>query len=64
MSFQKPLRVLNTRIAGLGDLDGFEYKLGVRQFCGIQYATLAKQWTRSRLNTSWPNQYHDGTKMG
>lgn len=64
MSFQEPLRVRNTHIAALGDLDGFEYELGVRQFCGIPYATLPKRWTRSRLCTSWPNHYHDGTKMG
>ncbi|KAJ5587640.1 uncharacterized protein N7459_003405 [Penicillium hispanicum] len=64
MSFQTPTSTVSTQINGLGRLDGFQYADGVEQFCGIPYATLSKRWTRSLLNTSWENGYHDGTQLG
>ncbi|KAF9886874.1 hypothetical protein FE257_010997 [Aspergillus nanangensis] len=64
MSFQTPVRKCSTHIPTLGDIEGFEYSNGVQQYCGIPYATLPKRWTRSKLKTSWENNYHDGTRLG
>lgn len=64
MSFQTPSSICSLFIAGLGKLDGFEYANGVQQYCGIPYAKLSKRWTRSVLNTSWANDFHDGTRLG
>ncbi|KAJ5245545.1 hypothetical protein N7489_005641 [Penicillium chrysogenum] len=51
-------------IEGLGIVEGLSFPNNVHQFCGIPYATLSKRWTRSQLNTSWPGNFHDGTKLG
>ncbi|KAF4990477.1 hypothetical protein FDECE_14361 [Fusarium decemcellulare] len=64
MSFQTPVGTCSIHIPGLGKLDGFQYANHVQQYCGIPYAKLSKRWTRSELNTSWENDYHDGTKLG
>lgn len=64
MSFQTPTSRVSVTIVGLGRLDGFHYANGVEQFCGIPYGTLSKRWTRSKLCTSWENDYHDGTQLG
>ncbi|KAF2994883.1 hypothetical protein E8E14_003096 [Neopestalotiopsis sp. 37M] len=55
-----------TRLAieSLGTVEGWQFQNGVQQYAGIPYATLPKRWTRSRLQTSWPNEFHDGTKLG
>lgn len=64
MSFQTPDSKCSTYIEGLGKLDGLQYANGVQQYCGIPFAKLPKRWTRSTLNVSWENDYHDGTKQG
>lgn len=64
MSFKTPVYTCHTHIEGLGKLKGFEYSNGVRQYCGIPYASLAKRWTRSTLKTSWNDGFHDGTVLG
>lgn len=64
MSPQSPVGKCSVNLEGLGRLEGWQYSNGVRQFTGIPYATLTKRWTRSYLNTSWNNHYHDGTKLG
>ncbi|KAF4456137.1 hypothetical protein FALBO_15481 [Fusarium albosuccineum] len=51
-------------VNGLGIVEGLSFSDGVHQFCGIPYASLAKRWTRSQLRDSWPNDFHDGTKLG
>lgn len=51
-------------VPGLGTVEGYEFPDGVRQFCGIKYGTISKRWTRSELNTTWANKYHDGTRLG
>ncbi|KAM5377485.1 hypothetical protein ACJZ2D_004854 [Fusarium nematophilum] len=50
-------------VDGLGVVQGLSFP-DVHQFCGIPYATLAKRWTCSQLKDSWPNDFHDGTKLG
>ncbi|KAH7022029.1 Alpha/Beta hydrolase protein [Ilyonectria destructans] len=59
-----PTGTTKLRVEGLGDVDGLEFPDGVRQFSGIPYATITKRWTRSQLNSSWPDNFHDGTKLG
>lgn len=51
-------------VDGLGVVEGLSFTQGVHQFCGIPYASLPKRWTRSKLKDSWPNDFHDGTKLG
>ncbi|RSL82898.1 hypothetical protein CEP51_004838 [Fusarium floridanum] len=51
-------------VHGLGVVEGLSFTQGVHQFCGIPYASLSKRWTRSQLRDSWPNDFHDGTKLG
>ncbi|KAH7232657.1 hypothetical protein MRS44_011901 [Fusarium solani] len=51
-------------VDGLGVVEGLSFTQGVHQFCGIPYASLPKRWTRSQLKDSWPNDFHDGTKLG
>lgn len=64
MSCYKPVKKCSLHIESLGLLEGWEYANGIRQFCGIPYATLEKRWTRARLRTSLNNGYHDGTQLG
>ncbi|KAE8382455.1 Alpha/Beta hydrolase protein [Aspergillus bertholletiae] len=64
MSFQSPISKCSIIVPTLGRLEGFQYANGVQQYCGIPYASLEKRWTRSQLTTRWPNDYHDGTKLG
>ncbi|KAL1875846.1 hypothetical protein Daus18300_003037 [Diaporthe australafricana] len=51
-------------IPTFGDVKGLVYPSGARQFRGIPYAKLTKRWTRSVLNTTLPNGFHDGTQHG
>ncbi|CAK7207922.1 hypothetical protein SEUCBS139899_010737 [Sporothrix eucalyptigena] len=48
----------------LGSISGLVYTNGVKQFCGIPYATLKKRWSRSELTTSLPGGHHNGTDYG
>ncbi|OOO09570.1 Carboxylesterase type B [Aspergillus oryzae] len=64
MSFRSPISKCSTILPSLGRLEGFQYSNGVQQYCGIPYASLEKRWTRSQLMMQWPNDYHDGTKLG
>lgn len=59
-----PTGTTKLSVEGLGEVEGFTFPAGVRQFSGIPYATLTKRWTRSQLNTSWPDNFHNGTKLG
>ncbi|KAH7133785.1 Alpha/Beta hydrolase protein [Dactylonectria macrodidyma] len=59
-----PTGTTKLSVEGLGEVEGFTFPAGVRQFSGIPYATLTKRWTRSQLNTSWPDKFHNGTKLG
>ncbi|KAF4552159.1 Carboxylesterase-like protein 2 [Elsinoe fawcettii] len=52
------------QIPTLGTIDGLLHPGGVRQFCGIPYASLKERWTRSELLTSWPEGHHDGRQHG
>ncbi|BDD60065.1 hypothetical protein MAP00_005229 [Monascus purpureus] len=63
-SSQVPRGKVKLEIESLGTVQGLEFSSGVRQFTGIPYATLTKRWTRSCLNTSWPENFHDVTKLG
>ncbi|KAM0414737.1 hypothetical protein ACHAPT_013428 [Fusarium lateritium] len=51
-------------VNGLGVVEGLRFSGDVDQFCGIPYAFLAKRWTFSQLQETWPNNFHDGTKLG
>lgn len=51
-------------VQGLGVVKGLSFPNNIHQFSGIPYASLSKRWTRSQLRTSWPNDFHDGTKLG
>ncbi|OGM45334.1 putative acetylcholinesterase [Aspergillus bombycis] len=64
MSFRSPISKCSTILPSLGRLEGFQYANGVQQYCGIPYASLKKRWTRSQLMMQWPNNYHDGAKLG
>ena len=64
MSPQTLIGEQNYNIRGLGTVKGLLYANGVRQFCGVPYARLAKRWTQSTLATSWKDNYHGGTKLG
>ncbi|KAB2568565.1 Para-nitrobenzyl esterase [Lasiodiplodia theobromae] len=64
MAPQTPCGTTTIDIPSFGKVKGLVYPSGTRQFCGIPYATLTKRWTRSVLNTSLPNDYHDGTQHG
>ena len=64
MPGKTPVGFTTVKVESLGTLKGLVYENGVRQFCGIPYATLTKRWTRSTLATSWKNGVHDGTKLG
>lgn len=59
-----PVGTTDLDVVGLGTVRGLIYPNGVRQFCGIPYASLSKRWTYSTLMTSWPDGRHDGTKLG
>ncbi|KAH8649974.1 Alpha/Beta hydrolase protein [Xylariales sp. PMI_506] len=61
---QTPTGKTRLTVDGLGVVEGLAFDQGVSQYVGIPYANLAKRWTRSVLNTSWPNDFHDGTKLG
>lgn len=61
---QTPCGEAELHIPDLGTVKGLLYPNGVRQFLGIPYATLAKRWTRTKLATSWPNNFHDGRDLG
>lgn len=61
---QVPQGKVKLEIESLGIVQGLEFSSGVRQFTGIPYATLTKRWTHSRLSTSWPENFHDRTKLG
>lgn len=54
----------STNVPGLGVLHGWLWPNGVRQFFGVPYAQFAKNWSRSTLVTSWPNNEHDGKRLG
>jgi hypothetical protein len=51
-------------LEGLGTAKGLVYRSGVRQFNGVPYGRIAKRWARATLAESWPNNCHDGTKLG
>lgn len=61
---QTPVDTVTVDIESFGRVEGHLFASGTRQFCGIPYARLSKRWTRSTLNTSLPDSYHDGTKHG
>lgn len=58
-----PVKIV-THIPELGDLEGWRWPNGVRQYFGIPYGAISKKWTRSTLVTSWVGGKHDGTKIG
>lgn len=59
-----PTSTETINIPTFGDVKGLVYPSGARQFRGIPYAKLTKRWTRSVLNTSLPDGFHDGTQHG
>nr|CEG05071.1 unnamed protein product [Fusarium clavum] len=59
-----PIGKTKLTVDGLGVVEGLSFFKNVHQFCGIPYASLEKRWTRSQLKDSWPNDFHDGTKLG
>jgi carboxylesterase type B len=59
-----PIGKTKLTVDGLGVVEGLSFSKNVHQFCGIPYASLEKRWTRSQLKDSWPNDFHDGTKLG
>ena len=64
MAGRTPIGTTKLPVEGLGEVTGYEYADGVRQYCGIPYATLSKRWTRSELCTKWEKDRHDGTRLG
>lgn len=64
MAPQAPTGRTKHQIESLGTVEGLLFANGVRQFTGIPYGKLSKRWTRSKLNESWPDNFHDGTKLG
>ncbi|KAF4442960.1 hypothetical protein F53441_11604 [Fusarium austroafricanum] len=59
-----PIGTTELLVQGLGVVKGLSFSSNIHQFSGIPYASLTKRWTRSQLRTSWPNEFHDGTKLG
>lgn len=59
-----PPKNTSIELPGLGTLHGYVWPNGVRQFYGIPYGKFTKNWSRSTLVESWPNQEHDGRKLG
>ncbi|KAH6995389.1 hypothetical protein EDB80DRAFT_877256 [Ilyonectria destructans] len=64
MAPQTPVDTTAINVPSLGKIKGLLYDNGVRQFCGIPYADLAKRWSRSTLKSNLPGDYHDGTQHG
>ncbi|KAF5598370.1 triacylglycerol lipase V precursor [Fusarium pseudocircinatum] len=61
---ESPPGTTSIEVPGLGTLRGYIWPNGVQQFFSIPYGTFKKNWTRSTLVDSWPNDKHDGTKLG
>ncbi|KAF4964249.1 hypothetical protein FSARC_7803 [Fusarium sarcochroum] len=61
---REPLGRTKLPVEGLGVVEGLSFSNNIHQFNGIPYASLSKRWTRSQLRDSWPNGFHDGTKLG
>ncbi|RYC89435.1 hypothetical protein BFJ63_vAg7688 [Fusarium oxysporum f. sp. narcissi] len=59
-----PIGTTELSVQGLGVVKGLSFPNNIHQFSGIPYASLSKRWTRSQLRTSWPGDFHDGTKLG
>ncbi|KAL3487247.1 Alpha/Beta hydrolase protein [Aspergillus germanicus] len=55
---------ITVHVEELGQLQGWEFPNGVRQFYSIPYGRLTKNWTRATLADSWENKEHDGTRLG
>ena len=64
MTRKAPQKKETVEIPGLGSLQGWRYKNGLRQFFGVPFARTQKRWTRATLATEWKDQFHDGTKLG
>lgn len=64
MGRQTPTGTTTVDIGSLGTATCLSYEDGVRNILGIPYGRLAKRWTRATLADSWPDQKHDGTKLG
>ncbi|CAJ0546565.1 Ff.00g011920.m01.CDS01 [Fusarium sp. VM40] len=59
-----PIGTTKLSVQGLGVVKGLSFSNNIHQFSGIPYASLSKRWTRSQLRDSWPEGFHDGTKLG
>lgn len=59
-----PIGTTKLPVQGLGVVKGLSFSNNIHQFSGIPYASLSKRWTRSQLRDSWPEGFHDGTKLG
>ncbi|KAH7125799.1 putative carboxylesterase [Dactylonectria macrodidyma] len=61
---ESPPKSTSIEVPGLGTLHGYVWPNGVQQFFSIPYGVFKKNWTRSTLVDSWPNNKHDGTRLG
>ncbi|KAH7014278.1 Alpha/Beta hydrolase protein [Microdochium trichocladiopsis] len=64
MGRQTPTGTTTVQIGPLGTATCLSYDDGVRNILGVPYGRLAKRWTRATLADSWPDNKHDGTKLG